>query len=130
MMIIAGCSGGSSPTDPVIIDSIALDSISPASTTTLTAGSRVTFTGHVRYTLGSASTGHVSIVIQDQSSNRLSTTVPQPIMAVTRGGGTVDLSDSITVPATGVTSVNVFFPLFPAGVTQTSTVQVVRYSVR
>jgi hypothetical protein len=130
-LLSSGCSGGDSPTDPgPANDSVVLESFEPASGTVLAPGSRVTFRGRVRYALASASTGRVSIIIQDQLDTNISPTSPQPSVTVTLGTGTVELADTITVPASGVTSVRVFYPLFPTGASRSSVVQSVVYSVR
>jgi hypothetical protein len=125
---LAACSGGRSPSEPSLTDSISLSSISPAAGTKLAPGSGVTFSGTVNYTLGSAGTGRIVLVIQDQSGNLL-TTAAQKTASILRGQGTVSLSDQITVPATGVTQIQVFFPLTPAGASQTNVVVHATYPV-
>jgi hypothetical protein len=130
LLLMLSCSDGDSPTDPgPQIDSVAVESITPAAGESLLAGSRVTFRARVRYTLATASSGQISIIVEDQSSRNISSTRPQPSAQVQRGSGTVELADTIDVPANGVTRVDVFLPLFPAGASSTSTVQVVRYPV-
>lgn len=130
LLLMLGCSNGDSPTDPApTVDSVAVESITPAAGDSLRAGSRITFRARVRYTLATASSGRVSMVIEDQASRNISTTSPQPSIQVQRGSGTVELVDTINIPANGVTRVDVFLPLFPAGASSTSTVQVVRYPV-
>ena len=131
MLLVLGCSDSdSSPTEPEpTIDSVRIETISPAQGTTLSAGSRVTFRARVPYTLATASSGRISIIIEDQASRNISSTSPQPSIQVTRGGGVVELADTVTIPANGVTRVDVFVPLFPAGASNTNTVQLVRYQV-
>jgi hypothetical protein len=124
----AGCGGSHSPTEPGGVDTIAITSITPASGTRLAPGSNVTFSGTVRYELASAGTGIIVLVIEDQAS-RVLTTGAQPSAVVSRGQGTVSLSDSIVVPATGVSQVVVFFPLSPAGSTSTNIVATATYPV-
>lgn len=132
MLLVLGCSDGdSSPTEPEpTINSIAVETITPAQGTTLSAGSRVTFQARVRYTLATASSGRISMVIEDQASRNISPTSPQPNVQVSRGGGVVELTDTVTIPANGVTRVDLFVPLLPAGASSTNTVQLVRYPVQ
>lgn len=125
---------GHSPTEPSrpASDSATIVSISPDPGTPLTAGSSVTFKGTVAYGLASVSSAVVVIVIEDQAFNNLSSTRPQPAVTVSRGTGTVTLSDSAVIPTTGVSTVLVFFPLAPppgAGGTALA-VQSVTYTVR
>lgn len=130
LLLMLGCSDGDSPTDPApTVDSVAVESITPAAGQSLSAGSRVTFRARVRYTLATASTGTISMVIEDQASRNISTTSPQPRAQIQRGSGTVELVDTVNIPANGVTRVDVFLPLFPGGASSTNTVQVVRYTV-
>ena len=131
LLLMLGCSDdGGSPTDPEPqIDSVSVESITPAAGEVLRAGSQVTFRARVRYTLATASSGRVSMVIEDQTSRNISSTVPQPSAQVQRGSGTAELVDTINLPASGVTRVDVFLPLFPTGASSTSTVQIVRYPV-
>ena len=131
LVMLLSCSGGDSPTEPSpLADSVVIESISPPQRDPLSAGSQVTFQARVRYGLASADSGRILMVIQDQFSRNISPTVPQPSAPILRGTGTAELSDTITVPASGVTSVHVFLPLLPAGSTSTSVVQSVTYSVR
>ena len=131
LAMLLSCSGGDSPTDPSPpADSVVIESISPPQSDPLSAGSQVTFRARVRYGLASADSGRIHIVIQDQLNRSISPTTPQPRVQIIRGTGTVELSDTVTVPASGVTSVQVFFPLVPAGSTNTSVVDTVTYTVR
>jgi hypothetical protein len=131
MLLALGCSDSdSSPTEPEpTINSVIIETITPARDTTLSAGSRVTFRARVSYTLATASSGRISMVIEDQASRNISPTSPQPSIQVSRGGGVVELTDTVTIPANGVTRVDLFVPLLPAGSSSTSIVQVVRYTV-
>lgn len=130
-LALLGCSGGDSPTDPgPTTDSLNFESFEPAVSSLLAPGSRVTFRARVRYALATASTGRVAIVIQDQSDNNISPTRPQPSSTVTLGAGTVELADTITVPATGVTGVHVFYTLLPTGAPRSTATQRVIYTVR
>jgi hypothetical protein len=124
-----GC-GGESPTTPTPAnDAISVSSITPAAGTVLHANEMVTFTAVLNYTLASAESGQVVIVIQNQLNQNLKTGVPQPAAAMMRGTGTVTLTDSILIPGSGVTSVRVFFPLTLAGATRTEVLVSVSYPV-
>ena len=129
-LFMLGCSGdGDSPTDPLPTnDAVLLESITPPAASTLVAGRQVTFRARVRYALATANTGQVSLVIEDQDF-RVISTPPQTSAAVVRGEGTVELVDTVTIPASGVTRVLVFTPLFPAGASRSTAVQQVTYTV-
>jgi hypothetical protein len=120
-----------SPTEPVVTVHDSIDSlfVEPASVI-LRAGEPVTFTVTLTYTLTSAPTGFVAIVVQDQSFRNLSTTVPQPKVDVVQGTGRVTLTDSVIIPATGVTQVDVSFPLFATGATSTQVAKKLSFLVR
>lgn len=104
--------------------------IQPPASTSLQAGAPVTFTATIGYHLVNASSGSIYVVIQDQASKNLPLTVPQPSMNVARGTGTVNFSDSVVIPATGVTSVSVSFPLVQMGAHETEVGQSVVYAVK
>lgn len=131
MALAAGCSdGGSSPTEPSpTIDSAVLETVSPPAGTLLTAGSQVVIRGRIRYTLASTGSGTVVLVIQDQNGRSL-VTGPQPSASIARGGGTVELTYTLQIPATGVSSVDAIFPLFPSGARESVAAPSVKYSVR
>jgi len=125
--LVAGCNKGSSPTDLTSPDSIAINSIAPAAGTKLAPGSTVTFTTSVGYTLVSASSATITLVIEDQNDQPL--TVTQPQLTVAAGTGTVSLTGPVTIPATGVTTLQVFIPLTPAGSTGSPTIAAALYPV-
>lgn len=131
LLLMLGCSSDdSSPTEPLpTIDSVNVEAITPARGTILRPGSQVTFQARVSYTLATADSGRISMIIQDQAPRNLSRN-PQPRAQIVRGGGVVELSDTITLPATGVTRVDVFVPLFPGAATSTNTVQLVQFPVQ
>lgn len=116
------------PPPPSTGDAILLESITPP-VGPLVRGSQVTFTAVVSYRLASAESARIPMVIQDQANNRLQSG-SQAYASVVRGTGTATVSDQITVPAQGVTSVIVYLPLFPQGVQSTSTVVSVKYPVQ
>ena len=126
---ISSCSK-SSPTEPAPLqDSVNIVSIQPPAGTTLQAGTPVTFTATITYHLASAPSGSVVIVITDQLSRNLSSTVPLPQATVASGTGTVSLTDHVVLPTSGVATVLVLFPLFTTGNTTTQTFQSVSYPV-
>jgi len=125
---ITSCSK-SSPTEPVLQDSVTIVSIQPPAGTTLQAGAPVTFTAAITYHLASAPSGSVAILIADQLGRNLSTTVPQPQVPVANGTGTVVLTDQVVLPSSGVATVLVLFPLFATGNTSTQTFQSASYPV-
>ena len=126
---ISGCDGSSSPSEPAGLNDLTVVSITPPQGTTLSAGQAVTFDATLRYTLSAGASGEISIVIQDQDDVVLQTGV-QPAVPVTAGSGVVNLSDSVTIPASGVSLVRVFFALFfDGGGGRTDIATVVTYDV-
>jgi hypothetical protein len=123
-----GCS--SSPMAPAPMpDSVnSVTDMVPALGTKLLHGQTVTFTGTAGYSLLSADSGQVLLAIQDQTNKVLTTT--QPSATVAKGSGPVTLSQKITLPDTGVTSVQVFFLLVPAGATSTHAAVPLTYQVQ
>lgn len=123
-----GCS--SSPMAPAPIpDSVnSVTGLVPALGTKLLHGQTVTFTGTAGYSLLSADSGQVLLAIQDQTSKVLTNT--QPSATVAKGSGQVTLSQSITLPDTGVTIVQIFFVLVPAGSTSTHAAVPLTYEVQ
>jgi hypothetical protein len=129
LSVVWACSGGgSSPSEPVGQDSISLVTIAPADGTKLAAGSVVTFAATLHYQLSSAASGEIVEVIENQSGGIL-TSGPQFSVTVSRGQGSAQLADRITIPSTGVTQILVFFPLTPQGANHTSIVATATYPV-
>ena len=126
----AGCGSTPMPTAPAAVtDSvIGVTGVSPALGTPLLSGQVVTFTGTASYALNTAGTGVLYMIIQDQANKSLQDT--QPSAQVVKGPGDVMLSQTITLPQAGVTSVRVFFALLPAGATATNASVAVTYSVK
>lgn len=113
----------------VSADSISLVTIAPLDGTTLSPGQVVSFTATVSYELDSADSGRIGMNIQDQTNANIQSNLPINV-AISRGSGMVTLSDVVTIPAGGVTTVNVFLPLFPAGQSSTSVVVLASYPVQ
>ena len=106
-----------------------LTNLSPALGTALQAGQTVGFAGTAGYTLATADVGMVMMSIQDQADRPLQTSDPQPTVVVARGTATATLSQTVTLPTTGVTSVRLSFFLAPAGSTTTNVVLSVLYQL-
>lgn len=131
----AGCGGSpAAPTQPppvTPIDSIrGVTNLLPATGTTLQPGQTVTFSGTPAYSLATAASGTVHLIIQDQANHILQPVGTQPNTSVVKGNGEVTLSQTLTVPTEGVTSVVVFFALLPAGSSLTNASTSVFYPVR
>jgi hypothetical protein len=132
----AGCGGSSpaapTPTTPVTVtDSIrGITNLLPATGTILQPGQTVTFSGTPAYSLATADSGTVHLIIQDQANRILQPIGTQPNTPVVKGNGEVTLSQTLTVPTEGVTSVVVFFALLPAGASLTNASTSVFYPVR
>jgi hypothetical protein len=124
---ITSCSK-SSPTE-IGPDSVTVVSIQPTGGTTLQAGSLVSFSATIDYHLSSAQSGSISVVVEDQDFKHFSSTVVSSPVTVARGIGTVTHSGSVVLPATGVSTLYVLFPLMATGDSRTQTVAAVSYRV-
>jgi hypothetical protein len=100
-----------SPTEPSGPDAIAFVSIAPPDGTTLSAGSSVSMTATLKYTLNDADQGLIYWDSTDQTGRLLG---HQPSTMVNRGHGSVTLSDHFSLPSTGVTQIRVAIVLTPA----------------
>lgn len=78
-------------------DSLRVVSIVPEQGTRFRLGQRVTFTVTVEYTLASADTGGIELLISD-NSRRTYPSGSQALALVSRGTGVATLTDSVTVP--------------------------------
>lgn len=132
-LMAAGCGSTTTPTmaPPPTPDLVAgITGLSPALGTTLALGQAVTFTGTAAYTLNSAATGTLVMVIQDQANQILQAPGTQPNKQVAKGSGEATFSQTITLPGTGITTVRLFFALLPTGATSTISNVAVSYPVR
>lgn len=102
LLLLAGCGGGS-PSAPTV-DSITVASISPAAGTVLRPGQAVTFTATFNYTFATADEGQITMIAHDQTLKTI-IVKPQPTVRFGKGTGNVTLTDTITIPASGVSSV-------------------------
>ena len=108
--------------------SIKLESASPTPGTPLIAGRTVEFKIRVSYQLSIADSGTIVLVVQGEANKNLLGDRKQQTQAVTRGKGSMMLTDSLVVPA-GSKEVRLFMPLVPNGINHTSGELVVRYPV-
>ena len=129
LLLVAGC-GSNTPTGPTT-DFISLDSIVPAAGTTLTAGQQVTFTAVVTCTIVNSSGGYTAMILQDQRNvTLLDAGQVQPTATLQRGTATVTLSQTITIPTSGSSTVRVFLPIFVNESNRTSAAVTRDYPVR
>jgi hypothetical protein len=119
---VSGCGGSpaapSAPSAPAIDALSSVTNMVPAPGTALPAGQPVTFSGTPRYTLVSADLGTVVMVIEDQNDRPLPGSGSQ-LYLVHRGTGDATISQTVTLPADGITSVHLYFLLAPVGAAAT-----------
>ena len=133
-LVLAGTGCGGPPVAPTAtvpaVDAVnGVTNMVPAPGTTLTAGGTVTFSGTPAYTLASADLGTVQMVIQDQDDRPLPVPGSQAVLAH-RGTGDVTITQTVTLPADGITSVHLYFFLVPAGAASTNASVRLTYPVR
>jgi hypothetical protein len=105
----SGCGGdSSSPTEPdQAPEQFVIESISPALGTRLTRGTTLDFSVTARYQMRAASS-EATLLVLDQDGNILPGASGSEVASVVRGRtGTFILSNRVTLPATGLTSVRV-----------------------
>jgi hypothetical protein len=118
---VSGCGGSPAAPAPSTPATDALSSVTnmvPAPGTTLQAGQPVTFSGTPGYTLVSADLGTVVMVIEDQNDRPVPGSGTQQSV-VHRGTGDATISQTVTLPADGITSVHLYFLLAPVGAAAT-----------
>jgi len=127
--MLASCAD--SPTAPTT-DGIALESISPAAGTMLTAGERVTFTAVVTCTIVNSDGGFAAMVVQDQANRSLLPPGEVAAQAILRKGTeTITLRQSVTIPeGLGGGTVTVALPIFVNESSSTRAVVTRNYTVR
>jgi hypothetical protein len=106
-------------------DSVKIVSISPDQDTALRVGERVTFKVEVEYNLTSASSGSITLVIQQGESGRRP--LANETQVVQKGKARLVLRKDVEVPDT--TAIQVFTPLAAQGGTSTSIVDTRIYRV-
>jgi hypothetical protein len=108
-----GCSSGSSSSDLGGPDLLVIATISPPEGTKLAPGSSVTFTAGLSYILNSSGAATIMMVFEDQDG-RVLNPASEITTVVSRGTGSLQMSDPITIPSTGVSQVKVQFTLGPS----------------
>ena len=108
--------------------SVMLESASPAPGTPLATGQKVQFKIKISYQLSIADSGALILVLEDETDKSLSADRKQQSRTVSKGKGSVTLTDSLVVPA-GSKEVRLFIPLVPKGLTNTSGELLIRYPV-
>jgi hypothetical protein len=106
-----GCTGQTS-TAPAPPNAITIVTLTPAAGTRLAPGAAVTFSATLAYMLNNAGSAEVSMVIEDQG-NVVLNSGNQPTTVVSATQGTATLTGALTVPAAGVTQLQVLFTLTP-----------------
>jgi hypothetical protein len=135
MILIAACGGGASsmmsaPTSTTLTDTVSgITNMNPTPGTALQAGHTVTFSGTAAYILASADFGSVRMIVQDQNDRQLPSNDALQIVVAVRGSADATLTQTVTVPDVGVTSVRVVFMLAPAGASSTTAMLNVSYPV-
>ena len=108
--------------------SIDLVSVEPAPATPLIAGSKVDFKVTVKYSLTVAKQGAVILVFQDDRNRSAKTDGQQVVQPAAGPGGTLTLSDSITIPR-GASELRLFVPLVPDGISTTTGEITIRWPI-
>lgn len=108
--------------------SINLDSAKPAPGTPLLRGANVSFEASVSYALEIDERGTIILVFQDDSGQIITGDRAQTSVEVTRGQGTLTLTDSVVVPAEAK-ELRLFIPLMPSGMKATTGEITVRYPI-
>jgi hypothetical protein len=117
------------PDDPnnFVVDSIGFGPMLPVVGTSLAAGQTVTFRGIANYALYTASSAVGELLLLDQADRALQPAGSHPTAMVGKGVGQIPFSQTITLPATGVSVVKVLYVLTTAGGAETTIM--VSYSV-
>jgi hypothetical protein len=107
-----GCGNhGSTPSEPVpAVDSVAIESISPAAGSRLVPGSTVDFHATVRYQVRESDGAGVAAQMQDQDGKLLASIFPST--AVPRGIGSLSLTSPFQIPASGASRIDVLYVLY------------------
>ena len=127
-----GCGGTPAAPTPAATPADAINGVTnmvPAPGTTLQAGQTVTFSGTPAYALYSADLGTVQMMVEDQNDRPLPTDGSHVVVAH-RGTADATITETVTLPTDGVTSVHLYFLLVPAGAASTKAVVRLTYPVR
>jgi beta-lactam-binding protein with PASTA domain len=131
VMLIAAAGCQSPPAAPYVAAQDSLNSVvdmNPQPGTELHPGQAVTFSGTVGFVLATADVGTMNLAVQDQTRHSLTSNIQAVV--VHRGSADVTISQTVTIPADGVTGVSVFFVMLPAGATVTRAGAQLSYPVR
>src|SRR5881394_1314423 len=104
-----------SPAAPYVAPQDSLNSVvdmNPQPGTELHPGQTVTFSGTVGFVLATADVGTLYMAVQDQTRHPLTSDIKT--LVVHNGSADATISQTVTIPADGVTSVTVFFVMLPA----------------
>ena len=127
LMVLTACGGG--PASPST-EFIAIKSITPVDGTAVKTGTTVSFAVAVTSTIVNFNSGRVVMIVTDQVGRTVQPTGrPQPNVAVAKGTATVELSDSVTVPADAL-AIEVVLALFVEGSDRTAVFVKARYPVQ
>jgi len=129
LVAAAGCQ--SPPAAPSVAAQDSLNSVvnmNPAPGTELHPGQAVTFSGTTGFTLATADVGTMYMAITDQSGRSLTSSIQEVV--VHRGTADVTVSQTVSIPTDGATSVRVVFVMLPAGATVTKAGVQLSYPVR
>jgi hypothetical protein len=138
LILLCACGGGSPAappttppptTTPPAADTLSVAAVTPAQGTVLILDDPISFNVTVSYALNSAASGRITLAVQDETGRTLQGGA-QPSVAVTRGAAMGSISDRVSLPARGITRVDVILSLVPDGTTTPSARATVSYSVR
>jgi hypothetical protein len=128
-LLFAGCVGqqraGAARTNGASSDSVKILSISPATDTALSTGDKVPFRVEVEYTLQTAQSGTITLVIQEGEQGR--EPLANETHVIQKGSGRLALVKEIQVPDTN--AIKVFTPVSAQGATSTTVVDTRAYGV-
>lgn len=112
-LLAMGCSHQASPSEPALPtrDSLSLESVSPSAGTQVAPGSTVTFRAALQYAVIESGNG-IGAQMQDQNGNLLVAILP--VTHVPVGTGTLFLSSTFQIPASGSTSITITYLLYTA----------------
>ena len=129
-VLLTGCSAhdrglGGRPLEPSARDNVSILSASPPVETVLHPGDKVPLRVEVEYTLSTAESGTITLVVQRAEEEYRP--LANESRGVRRGSGRAVLTTQIEVPET--TAIRVLTPLTPQGMTSTRIVSSRTYAV-
>lgn len=111
---------------PVDGFALAVTAVDPVAGTPIFRGQPVTFTVTMNYALDSAPRGTIALVIQDEEGRSLAPRDAQVKHAIEKGGGTITLTDTVTIKHRAHRVV-LFVVLFPEGVKSVDPAVIIRW---